>query len=252
MNTISSLFVERNKLSDQVANKIQALIIDGDLKPGVQLPPERILVEQLGVSRTVIREATRLLQERGLVRVITGSGTYIAEPDSTVVSQSLGVLLSRQQTSFKDLIEIRRFLEVEIACKAAQKAAPEHLDRLHIALVAMITAIPEIEITPDGLEKFVLADLKFHNILAEATENSLFPVLLSSIVDLLSDFRRKASSYPGAPQAAVEYHRQIIECVREHDVAKVRQVMTDHMAHAEDVVTRLDIEEQRLKKDLKG
>lgn len=252
MNTLSTLFVERNKLSDQVANKIQALIIDGNLNPGDQLPPERVLVEQLGVSRTVIREAIRLLQERGLVRVITGSGTYIAEADSAVVSQSLGVLLSRQQSGFKDLIEIRRFLEVEIACMAVKKALPEDLTRLQTALDAMEAAIPAIETSPGGLEKFVLADLEYHNILAEATGNSLFPVLLSSIVDLLSDFRRKASSYPGAPQAAVEYHRQIIECVREHNVTLVRQVMTDHMAHAEDVVLQLEREAQNLKNNYKG
>lgn len=238
MIQFDTLRVDRNKLSDQVANKIQSMILEGELKTGDQLPPERVLVEKFGVSRTVVREAFRLLQERGFVRVVTGSGTYITKADPSVVSQSIGVLLTRQQTGFKDLIEIRRFLEVEIAGMAAQRATQDHLDRMLKTIDCMEAAIPQIGIDPNGLEIFIQADLDFHDILAEATNNSLFPVFLTSIVDLLSDFRRQASSAPGAPETAVKFHRGILECVRNHDDNGVRQLMSEHMAHAERVVSK--------------
>ena len=83
-NSLETLQIRRESLSEQVAEKIQQFIIQGHLRPGDRLPPERELGEQLGVSRTVIREATKQLQERGLVKVLTGSGTYVSkiEPEA--------------------------------------------------------------------------------------------------------------------------------------------------------------------------
>ena len=81
--------VKRERLSEQIAEQIQRNIIEGKLKQGDRLQPERDLAEQFGVSRTVIREATKVLQERGLVKVITGSGTYATRIKPAAVSQSI-------------------------------------------------------------------------------------------------------------------------------------------------------------------
>lgn len=238
MGQLNSLFVKRDKLSDQVATKIQEFILQGDLKPGDQLPAERILGEQLGVSRTVVREAFRLLQERGLVRVVTGSGTYVTLADSGNISQSIGVLLSRQPADFQDLIEIRRFMEVEIATMAASRVSENDIERMEETIVLMEKAIPDIYTDPDQLEQFIQADMAFHDALADATRNSLFPIFLSSIVDLLRDFRRQASSTPGAPEAALQYHQTLLNHIRLRDAEGARQVMKEHMAHAEQVVAQ--------------
>ena len=251
MITFTSLHINRDRLPDQVANSIQEMILEGNLKPGDQLPSERELVEQLGVSRTVVREAFRLLQERGLVRIITGSGTYVTQADWEWFLNPLGFCYRVKKNSFLDLIEIRRFLELEIAALAAQRGTDSDVEALENEITTMEAAIPGIETDPAKLERFIQADLAFHNNLAQASGNMLFPVLLSSIVDLLHDFRRQASSMPGAPRQALLYHRELQECVRTHDPERARQVMRDHMAHAEQTVVELLHKEQETPPGLK-
>ncbi len=235
MTDWNSINITRETLSDQVAKKIQEIIIDGEFKPGDQLPPERVLVEKFGVSRTVIREAFRLLQERKLVRIVSGSGIFVTPAISNNISQSLEVLLLRQKAEFQDLAEIRRFMEVEIATMAAQRATDQDIERLTSFVVQMENYLSNIE-DPNRIEQFIQADLGFHEAMAQATKNSLFPVLLSSIVDLLRDFRRKASSAPGAPEAALAYHREILEKIGARDAEGARKAMIEHMNNAEMLV----------------
>ncbi len=131
---LTHLRVSRESLSDQVAEQLQQLIIEGGLKPGEKLPPERDLCDQLGVSRTVIREAVQRLQVQGLLRVVGGSGTYISRVDPGVVAQSIGLFMSSHDHTFQDLLEIRRFIEVEIAGLAAERASPKDFEILEEVL----------------------------------------------------------------------------------------------------------------------
>jgi len=91
---VEHVSVKRTRLSEQIAEQIQQIIVQGHLQAGDRLPPERELAEQLGVSRTVVREATKVLEERGLVKIVTGSGTYATRVQPSVVSQSIGFKFS--------------------------------------------------------------------------------------------------------------------------------------------------------------
>jgi GntR family transcriptional repressor for pyruvate dehydrogenase complex len=221
--------ITRERLSEQVAKRIQQLILDGTLKPGEQIPPERQLSEQFGISRTVAREAIVLLQERGLVRVITGSGSYVSKVEPEVIKQSIGLYMSGQENSFRDLLEMRQFFEVYVAGLAAERASEEYIDDLEVALQEMRKALPGIQSDKGQLDKFVQSDLKFHKILAESTNNSLLPVFLDSIMDLLFEFSYQASSQSGAPELALMYHEKILERVSSKDVEGARSVMNEHM-----------------------
>mgnify|MGYP001014986330 FL=1 len=158
-NHIGTLRIKRSSLSDQVADQIQHLIIKGGLKPGDKLPPERELAEQLGVSRTVIREATKTLQERGLVRVLTGSGTYATKVEPELVSQSIGLYVRGHRHAFRDLLEIRKSLEVGIAGLAAQRANQAHVEQLEAALQEMQAVLPKVHDAAASLELFVRSDV---------------------------------------------------------------------------------------------
>ena len=103
---LDAMQVRRGRLSEQVAEQIQHIIVQGRLKEGDRLPPERDMAEKLGVSRAVIREATKVLQERGLVKVLTGNGTYVTRVEPEVVSQSIGLFVRGNKHSFRDLLEI--------------------------------------------------------------------------------------------------------------------------------------------------
>ncbi len=230
---LDTIQVRRERLSEQVAEQIQRIIQD-KLKEGDRLPPERDLAEKFGVSRVVIREATKVLQERGLVKVLTGSGTYVTRVEPQVVSQSIGLFVRGNKPSFRDLLEIRRMLEVEIAGLAADRANEDDIHQLEVMVNEMQAVLPDICSSKDKMEEFVKADLCFHQNLAKASHNFLLPTLLSPITDLLLEFSRRASSFPGAPERATSFHQTILVCIRSKDEKKARDVMRSHLSSTEE------------------
>jgi GntR family transcriptional regulator, transcriptional repressor for pyruvate dehydrogenase complex len=233
LSDLSTFQVDRVSLSEQVAKQLQELIINGGLKPGDKVPPERQLAEQLSVSRTVIRESVKLLQERGLVKVVTGSGTYVSEMDPNVVVQSIGLFMSNRKNKLKDLFETRSLLEVEIASLAAERATKEDLENLEKTLDEMKKTLSKSYFDDDNLRAFVQADLEFHRGLAWSTNNSLLPILVDSIYGLLFEFSLKVSRIPGAPESAYKYHQLIYKHVSDHDYQKTSQEMRNHLLEAE-------------------
>src|SRR5918992_2652659 len=99
---------KRVKLRDQVAEHILDLIVSGDYKVGDRLPPERVLVEELGVSRTVIREALNLLETRGLLQIEHGRGATVAANGSRAVHDNLRILMRVQPGTLWELMETRK------------------------------------------------------------------------------------------------------------------------------------------------
>lgn len=232
--------IKRERLYDQVVRQIQESIINGGLKPGDKLPAERQLAEQLGISRIVIREAMKTLEERGLVKVMSGSGTYVSQADPQMISQSIGLLVHQSTSSFDHLNEVRRMLEIEIAGLAAERATAEDIEALDDALHEMEIVIADLSEHPERFEDYVEVDLAFHNTLAKATQNPLLLVLLEPISDLLLELRRVASSAPGALEDAVTGHRRILDQVRARNVSGSREAMRAHLEKARERASRAD------------
>jgi GntR family transcriptional repressor for pyruvate dehydrogenase complex len=213
----------QERLYDKVADYIEELIGAGKLQVGDQLPPERELTKKLGVARGVIREAIKVLVARGLVTVEPGRGTFIAQLDTASISDHLGRFFRIGKQSHHDLNELRRVLEVEIAALAAQRAAAKDLAEMGRAIEAMDQGI-------DSPEEYISADQAFHAALARATQNSLFPLLINVIADLLQESRRIIfHQVPGAPQRGQYWHRQIYAAVEQHQWQAAREAMRFHM-----------------------
>jgi GntR family transcriptional regulator, transcriptional repressor for pyruvate dehydrogenase complex len=238
-NPLEIMHVHRESLSVQVAQQIQRLIMQGDLRPGNRLPPERELSEKLRVSRTVVREATKLLQERGLVKVLTGSGTFVSKVEPSTIADSISLYMWGHGHAFHDLLEIRKMFEVEIAGLAAERATDEEVVELEAALAEMTAGQASAEGDAAGLEKFVRADLRFHHLLAKASKNSLLPLLLSPITELLVAFSRQASALPGAMASAIHFHHLLLRSIRDRDSQRSRSVMRDHLNDAENLLDQL-------------
>src|SRR5215207_8454865 len=121
------------RLYERVVEKVLELISSGAWKPGYRLPPERELSEAFGVSRTVVREAVKALEARGVLESTTGSGVSVREADFNMVSRSLQTYM--QLSNLVDfeirLNEVRRVLDVEMVALAATRRTPEQLAQLH-------------------------------------------------------------------------------------------------------------------------
>lgn len=212
-------------LSNRVTRQIETLIVDGRLKPGDRLPSERELAQQLGVSRTVVREAVRALAAKGLLEVRSGSGTTVRKVTRDQVVGPLNLLLQTQgggSISFEDLHQVRSILEIEIAGLAAVQATEEDLQHLEQIMHDMETAkgTPEI---------FAAKDAEFHHALAHTTHNPLLVVLLDSIRDLLHDYLLLVIPRLELRQDVLPYHDQILERVAAGDEDGARQAMREHL-----------------------
>src|SRR5262249_34535941 len=122
---------------------------------------------------------------------------------------------------------------------AAERATVDDIQQLEGALGQMVDSMPEVQAGSPGLERFVQADLLFHQIMAKASKNSLLPLLLGPITELLVEFSRRASSLPGAPENAVHFHRTLLQAIRDRDRPLCRSVMSDHLTNAENYLDQL-------------
>jgi GntR family transcriptional repressor for pyruvate dehydrogenase complex len=215
-------------LAARVTEQVKQYIVTGHLRPGDRLPPERELARQFGVSRTVVREAVRTLTAQGLLEVRAGSGTVVRNPSAGDVAESMALFLrvGHPGLDLKKILEVRRMLEVEIAALAAER-------RTDADIAAMDANVAETAAVGNDREGWVANDMAFHALLARATQNVLFSLLLDSLANVLTPVRRMSFDVPGASGRTQHYHGAILEQVRQGDPEGARQAMRDHLVEAE-------------------
>jgi GntR family transcriptional repressor for pyruvate dehydrogenase complex len=215
--------VQSERLYEQIVQQIEQSIVTGELKIGDQLPSERELAEQFGVSRTAVREAIKALREKGLVEILVGRGTFVANGTSDLVRDSLNLLVKFDSAKgFLHLVEVREIMEPEIAALAATHITEEYLS-------AMQDAMDKMEASMGNIEEFVEADLDFHLALAEATQNPVIPALLDPIIDLMREQRILITLIKGVAQHGQYNHKIIIEAIKRKDPAAAREAMRNHL-----------------------
>ena len=223
-------------LVDRVAAQLEGLVIENALQAGDRLPPERELCELLGVSRTVVREAVRSLVAKGLLEVRQGRGTIVRSPDVGLATEVVTNMLRSKgagRIAFPRVHEVRRLLEVEIAGVAAERRTDDDLRE-----IAALLERTEHASDPDSWAR---ADVAFHQALAEATHNLLFPVLLGSMAQILMELRLTAAQLPETQRTAQKFHAAIFAAVRDKSPGAARGALREHMAEAEATFQRARI-----------
>ncbi|GAC1622998.1 MAG: FadR/GntR family transcriptional regulator [Candidatus Acidiferrum sp.] len=215
--------VQTSRLYEQIVLQIEESVQKGDLKVGDQLPAERELAQQFGVSRTAVREAVKALREKGIVEAFPGRGTFITDGASHGIRQSLDRLVKNgQPEGFAFLAEVREILEPEIASLAAIRAHEEDLATMREAISVMDTARQD----PDA---YIEADLDFHLSLAEAAANPLILSLIDSIVGILREQRMGIFRVDGGPERGQYHHKRILEAIEHRDSQGAREAMKAHL-----------------------
>lgn len=215
--------VQTSRLYEQIVAQIEQSIVKGALKPGDQLPAERDLAQQFGVSRTAVREAVKALREKGLVEAYPGRGTFIINGTPPSIRQSLDRMIrADHQDGTAHLVEVREILEPEIAALAASHADEE-------AIASMREAIAVMDAAKNDPEAFIEADLDFHLVLAEAASNPLILSLIDSIVAVLRDQRMLIFKVEGGPERGQYHHKRILEAIEHRDPQGARDAMRAHL-----------------------
>jgi GntR family transcriptional repressor for pyruvate dehydrogenase complex len=198
------------------------MIMSGEYRAGERLPPERILVEQIGVSRTVVREALNLLETRGLIRIEHGKGAVVSANGAHALHNNLGYLLRMQPGTLWELMEMRKALEVEVAGLAAERSTTDDIAIMRDVLDRMRENIN----APEG---YVDADVEFHDLLARSARNRVFLMMMEPIVDLLLASRRMTGSKEANAKRALRAHKAILKKVEAKDVEGARREMRKHL-----------------------
>jgi GntR family transcriptional repressor for pyruvate dehydrogenase complex len=230
--------IQSSRLYEQIVQQIEESILKGERKEGSQLPAERDLAKQFGVSRTAVREAIKALQEKGLVDAFPGRGTFVTNGTSNSMRRSLDrIIKSGDPDGWAYLVEVRCILEPEIAALAAVRATAQDLAAMREAYDVMDNAGCD----PDA---YIEADLDFHLALAEAAANPIVLSLIDSIVGLLREQRLSMFRIEGGPERGQYHHKRILQAIEGCDPRGARAAMQAHLGqvrddshHTPDVVT---------------
>ena len=194
-------------------------IATGRLKPGSKLPVENEIAEHLGVSRTPVREAVKILEAVGILDVRIGSGTYVQPSLEPSIAQLLMFQLYLRQTTPKKLMEARRIIERGCAELAAERRKPADLDEMADSIKALeFFAGAEHEQPDETLE----ADLAFHRAVYKATDNELINAIGNFVLDLVSPWVRQSLQLTGAAKAA-EMHRAELMMIEAQNAGAARE-----------------------------
>ncbi len=216
--------IQASRLYEQIVQQIEESILKGELTEGSQLPAERDLAKQFGVSRTAVREAIKALQEKGLVDAFPGRGTFVTNGTSNSMRRSLDrIIKSGDPDGWAYLVEVREILEPEIAALAAIRADDQDL-------AAMRESIDVMDNAAWDSDAFIEADLDFHLALAEAAANPIVLSLIDSIVGLLREQRLRIFRIGGGPQRGQHHHKRILEAITRHDLQGARAAMQAHLS----------------------
>ena len=220
------------RLYERVVEKVLELISSGAWKPGYRLPPERELSEAFGVSRTVVREAVKALEARGILESTTGSGVTVRRADFNMVSQSLETymqLANRDDFEIR-LNEVRRVLEVEMVALAASRITPEQRTQLRQICRQMREG-------KNTAKQMAELDFRLHVTLAESTQNDLFKVLLAPLISQLREqIILTWEDFPRPVEDVFDQHESIVAAVENGDAEAARQAMTKHLIYSRKVL----------------
>ena len=199
-------------LRELVFESIREAIIGGKLRPGERLM-EIQLAEEMGVSRTPIREAIRKLELEALVVMIPRKGAYVA---------------GLSMKDIADVFEIRRALEGLAAELACERITDEELEELERYLVRIAE-----DIESQDISKVVATDTDFHTLLYKASRNQRLSQTINNLREQIQRFRMTSLSYPGRMRNALEEHRKIVEAISARDSEAARKIAQEHIENAE-------------------
>jgi GntR family transcriptional repressor for pyruvate dehydrogenase complex len=218
--------LQHKRISEEVVDMIIQRIRTGDLEVGQKLPPERVLAEEMGVSRTSLREALRALESMGYLHSVTGGGNYVNSVSLEHVLSPLSAMVAQDKNLAFDIIEVRRHLEVHMAALAAKNATKQQVSQIYGSILNMQS---EIEAGGNG----VLGDNQFHLEIARASQNKAFAIIVELIAELLAESRKATLDIPGQPVKSIDDHMVIFEAIRAGDEQKAAAAMSEHLVKAQ-------------------
>ncbi|GAA0737343.1 FadR/GntR family transcriptional regulator [Clostridium oceanicum] len=217
--------IKSTRIYEQVIDQIKEMVVTGKLRKGDKLPSERELTSKLGVSRSSIREAIRVLEVIGIVSCKQGDGNFIRTDFENILFEPLSIMFLLNKSSEREIFELRRVIEVETAGLAAKNITIKQLQEIRLIL-------DDMEKTEDEDLKIKL-DKKFHYKIAKASNNFLIVTVLNTISELIDSFikdaRAKILETRKEKNIIETHHEEIYDGLVNRDSKKCSEAMRKHM-----------------------
>lgn len=222
--------IKPKRISDEIYFQIRDLILNGELKPGQKLPPERELAESMGVSRPSLREALNKLVAQGYLEQVQGGGTYIKSITATSIDNAIEEFVKRDDAIF-DLMEVRKILETWAAYTAAERATDEEINNMYEFLEEMSVAKERGYIGH-------ISDANFHFAISHATHNVLLVHVMNNIYQWIErvsyEIRSRMYREPDSHELLLKHHADIYEAIKSRNPDLAYSKMLVHMEYIQE------------------
>ncbi len=220
---------KQTKVFQDVVTQIQEAILDGRLKTGETLPSERQLKDMFNISRGTLREALRVLEQKGLIEIKlgVGGGSVVKDLNADQVSESLALLIRSQKVSLNHLAEFREDVEGVVAARAATRSSAADIDKLNELLDG---ARKCIDAGPSQRDAFIEIDKRIHMALARLTANPIYISVLHSVHD---NIHRYYDEFLSMDERELQENYQdlcdIVQAVEKGQADQARRLARDHV-----------------------
>jgi GntR family transcriptional repressor for pyruvate dehydrogenase complex len=215
------------RISEKVALQLKKLIADGVLKVGDRLPSERDLSEQLGVSRTSVREALQQLEMRGILETVHGGGSIVRNITEQEIRKPIELFLEQDKKRVLELAELRAFMEAWAAREAARNRTEGELEAMRGFLEEMERDFEKGQIRYD-------IDVKYHTEIASATHNTIYLHFIDTVYNLvkysIKIHREEVFTSRGDQERILNHHRKIFDAIAGGDPDAAEAAMKEHLA----------------------
>lgn len=218
--------IVRQKLSDQVFDRLWAMVQSGELSPGDTMPSERALMERFNVGRPAVREALQSMANKGLISISHGERSKVNKLTPGIafdqVDSIAKLLLSSEPSNLENLKQFRKILEAGSIQIAAGNCTPKN--------IANLRALVEAQRDKLGQEKaFIEADIAFHVAVAALTENPLIQAVTQAMLSWLSAYYKPVLHWSGREDTTLMEHARIVDLLEAKDVSGAVRLMGDHL-----------------------
>ena len=214
------------RLSDQVIEALKEVIAEDGFAPGDKFYSENELTRKLGVSRSSIREAIRILEVTGVVTVKHGKGIFIADPMKKEL-EAFQEWLRTHETSILEHFEVRLMIDPKAAAVAAEKADDEDIRQLEKACGNFATLFQD-----GNTPALIKCDEEFHLAMAKSTKNRTLYYLMKTMTNSLPEGWITSLHIPGRSEKTIDEHRVVVQAIRNRDPVGAEKAMKIHLDNA--------------------
>jgi len=223
--------LQRTRLHEEIVERLKDRIVGGEIKPGEKLPPEREIAESLHVNRSTVREALNKLEALELVEIKHGKGIFVKDYLDSGSLDLLPRLLFKDgipdEEVLRGLLDMRKLILPEIARRAAVNRTEKDVQQLERVVLA------------HDERPIAERDRRVHTLIARASGNPLFAILLNSFTKSLADYAFLYFDDEANQRRSETFHREIVGAIKNRKPEKAARIMREVLVFVEDVTSRL-------------